>query len=144
MPARQQQQQRRRPQRCHSKYTMIICNYRVNSSLGIPAHSQKHLLPIVAATAAAAAAGEVCLFTQIEWLREQLQQWQEAAAEQQQLAEALQASLAVAGSSSSSEAGDDSADFDDLDDSLHDLPECSQRVSVITVKTCNCNTQLCC
>jgi hypothetical protein len=80
--------------------------------------------------AAAAAAGEVCLFTQIEWLREQLQQWQEAAAEQQQLAEALQASLAVAGSSSDSDAGSDGADFEDLDDSLHDLPESSGRVSV--------------
>jgi hypothetical protein len=86
------------------------------------------------AAAAAAVAGEVCLFTQVECLREQLQQWQDDAEQQQQLAAALQASLAVAGSgggssSSSSEAGGGSEADDDLDDTLHDLPESSGRVS---------------
>jgi hypothetical protein len=72
------------------------------------------------------------LFTQVEWLREQLQQWQDEA-EQQQLAAALQASLALddGSSGSGSEAAGDSGMEDDVDDSLRDLPESSERVSFL-------------
>eukprot|EP00879_Flechtneria_rotunda_P025762 GHRR01027407.1.p1 GENE.GHRR01027407.1~~GHRR01027407.1.p1 ORF type:complete len:239 (+),score=83.36 GHRR01027407.1:278-994(+) len=66
--------------------------------------------------------GEVCLFTCIEWLREQLPQWQQPStglqsAEDAALAQALDTSLAVCSSSAGSEA----------DDELHHLPKSTGR-----------------
>ncbi|WIA39666.1 hypothetical protein OEZ86_005732 [Tetradesmus obliquus] len=98
--------------------------------LDAPHLPQQQLVAAVAEMEAMFCPGDVCLFTQVEWLREQLQQWQEEE-QQQQLAAALQASLALAGSSggssSSSEPGSSSHTDDELDDALHHLPESSER-----------------
>uniref|UniRef100_A0A383W0K8 RWD domain-containing protein n=1 Tax=Tetradesmus obliquus TaxID=3088 RepID=A0A383W0K8_TETOB len=99
--------------------------------LDAPHLPQQQLVAAVAEMEAMFCPGDVCLFTQVEWLREQLQQWQEEEQQQQQLAAALQASLALAGSSggssSSSEPGSSSHTDDELDDALHHLPESSER-----------------
>lgn len=67
-------------------------------------------------------AGQVCLFDCIEWLREQLQQWQDEAAAAE-LAAAAEQQLGVG----SSDGDDDGAseDDDDLDAALQHLPEAS-------------------
>lgn len=64
------------------------------------------------------------MFNCIEWLREQLQQWQDQAeAQAAQLAAAVQDRLAVGSSSQ-----EDSDEEDELDESLHALPESAGRV----------------
>lgn len=67
----------------------------------------------------------MCLFNCIEWLREQLQQWQDAAAAAT-VAVALQHSLDLHSSNSGSSDGDYS---DECDADLQHLPELSERVS---------------
>eukprot|EP00878_Enallax_costatus_P008527 GHUV01008915.1.p1 GENE.GHUV01008915.1~~GHUV01008915.1.p1 ORF type:complete len:325 (+),score=92.08 GHUV01008915.1:304-1278(+) len=69
--------------------------------------------------------GEVCLFNCIEWLREQLQQWQDAAAAA--IAEELQSGLDLNHSEGSSD-GPHSSSEDESDASeLQQLPESSGR-----------------
>lgn len=85
--------------------------------------------------AAAAAAGEVCLFNCIEWLREQLQQWQDAAAAAA-LAADLQDNAALhdghepeASNEEDGAAYSDDYDDGELDTELQHLPESQGRVS---------------
>lgn len=67
----------------------------------------------------------MCLFNCIEWLREQLQQWQETAELATKLQDGLDLNSSVEDSGASHSCSEDDSDAPDL----QELPESSGRVS---------------